>query len=194
MFVLSAVADDCLQYKKMPRILLNTPDWTKQVVQPSESLDLWHGNVVATLVDKYEILTDVKQVDNGYCVILNTVDAIVGYSDFLVQIDISHVPDSCEYNAILKHENSHVKTYLSVIDDYKKDLQKAIFSASDSIMPVFVKSKDDIDLVVEDINNKIQSHPDLMLIKQKIKADEEIKNKQIDRHESNKDLEKCSKK
>lgn len=191
MISLPVMADDCLEYKKIPRILLNTPDWGKTVVQPRTPMDLWHGNVIATLTDNYDIVVDINPVDGGFCVALKMVDAIVGYNDFLVQIDIRHIPETCTYNAILKHEDKHIKTYLSVIDDFKPELQQSIFSAADSIMPIFIKTKDDVDKAVDMINAEFQAHPDMILVKQKIKAAEEIKNKQVDNNETGNDLSNC---
>ena len=188
---LPLMANDCLEYKKIPRVMLNVPDWGKTVVQPRAPMDLWHGNVIATLTDNYDIIVDINPVDGGFCVALKTVDAVVGYNDFLVQIDIRHVPDTCTYNAVLAHEDKHIKTYLSVIDDFKQELQKSIFSAADSVMPIFVKNKDDVDKAVDMMNTEFQGHPDLILIKQKIKAAEEIKNKHVDRNEKGADLANC---
>ena len=79
-------ADDCLVYKNMPRVFIEEPDYTTHIVQPNKNMDLWHGNVVATLVDNYDIITDVKPVNDGYCVVLKTVKSIFGYNDFLVNI------------------------------------------------------------------------------------------------------------
>lgn len=182
---------DCLQFKKIPAIYINTPDWSKTIAQPREHMDLWHGNVVATMVDNYQINADVVLVDGGFCVGLKSVNAVVGYNDFVVNIDIRHVPDSCEYNAVLSHEDKHVKTYLAVVDDFKGDLQKSVYGAAQSIMPRFVKSRDMVDAVVDDMNRQLQSHPDVVLVKQKIFADVEIKNKQIDRMETGDELKKC---
>ena len=61
-----------------------------------------------------------------------------------VQIDVKNKPNSCEYNAVMEHENMHIKTYLGVVDDFKVDLQRSVFNAADSIMPVWVQSFDDI--------------------------------------------------
>ena len=102
-----------------------------------------------------------------------------------------HVPNSCAYNAVLAHEQKHINTYLSVIDDFKADLQQSIFSAADSVMPVFVKEKDDFDRAVDMLNDELQSHPDLILVKQKIKAAEEIRNKDIDKQEDGRQLSVC---
>ena len=89
------------------------------------------------------------------------------------------------------HEKKHIKQYLSVINDFKKELQDSIFSASDSIMPIFIKSKNDISLAIDKMNQELQSHPDLILIKQKIKAAEEIRNKKVDQNNNKSELEKC---
>lgn len=189
--VMPAWAMDCLGFKHIPRILINTPDWEKTVVQPRAEMDLWHGNVVATLTDSYDIIADVNPVDDGFCVGLKTVDAIVGYSDFVVQIDIRHTPDTCPYNTILAHEDLHVKTYLSVIDDFKGELQSALYNAADSIMPIFVRTRDDVDAAIDMMNVEFQMHPELILVKQKIKAAEEIRNKQIDQQETGAGLRMC---
>ena len=154
-------------------------------------MNFWHGNVVATFVDNYDLVTDVNPVDGGFCVGLKSVDSVVGYNNFDVQIDIRHIPNSCEYNAVLKHEDKHIKAYLSVVDDFKADLQRAMFVAADSIMPVFVKSKGDVDAAINMFNQEFQNHPDMIVVKQKIKAAEEIRNKQVDQMESGADLDKC---
>jgi hypothetical protein len=182
---------DCVAYKKLPAVYINVPDWDKTIVQPRREMDQLHGNVVATMVDNYQIDADVVPVDGGFCVGLKSVNAVVGYNDFVVNIDIRNTPGSCEYNAVLAHEDKHIKTYLSVIDDFKGDLQKSVYSAAQSVMPQFVKSRDMVDSVVDDMNMQLQSHPDVVLVKQKIFADVEIKNKQIDRKESGAELKKC---
>ncbi|MBQ7289961.1 MAG: hypothetical protein IJW84_03660 [Alphaproteobacteria bacterium] len=185
------MAADCLQFKKIPGVYINTPDWTKTIVQPRTPMDLWHGNVVATFVDNYQINADVNTVDGGFCVGLKSVNAVVGYNDFVVNIDIRNVPGTCEYNAVVAHEDKHINAYLLVVDDFKGDLQRSIYSAAQSIMPRFVKSRDDIDGVIEAMNDQLQSHPDLVLVKQKINAAQEIRNKQIDKIESGADLKSC---
>lgn len=185
------MAVDCVGYKKIPAVYIDIPDWSKSVVQPNQPMDLWHGNVVATLVNNFQIDADVIGVDGGYCVGLKSVNAEFGYNDFVVNIDIRHRPNSCEYDAVLAHEDKHIKTYLSVVDEFKGEFQKSVYSAAQSIMPRFVKTKQDAARAVEDMNNELQSHPDLVLVKQKIYAAEEIKNKQIDREETGADLKKC---
>lgn len=188
-----ANANECSVYKITPRITIEVPDWTKSVVQSKKPMDLLHGNVVATLINNYDIIADITSVEDGYCIGLKAVEATIGYTDFLVKIDSRHNPKTCSYNAILNHENKHIEAYLSVIEDYKKELYDSLYTAADSIMPIFVKKQSDISGEIDKLNDKLQNHPDIVLIIQKIHADEEIKNKNIDRQEDYSELKKCFK-
>ena len=76
--------DDCLPYKLTPRIDLKNPTWSKEVVQPLRHMDLLHGNVVATMVDNYDIVADITNIEDGYCVALKSVYAVVGYSNMFI--------------------------------------------------------------------------------------------------------------
>ena len=173
-------ADDCLIYKLKPKVNINIPNWEKSVVQPLQPMDVLHGNVIATMIDNYEITTDITSIEDGFCVSLKNIDATVGYTDFLVQIDKSNRKDSCSYNAILQHE-----------DENKKMLQESILSAAESITPIFVREQKDIESVVDKFNEQLQNHPDIVLLKQHIKAEEEIRNKQVDLKDTGETLKKC---
>ena len=184
-------ADDCLAYKMTPRIDITTPQWTKTVVQPLAPMDLLHGNVIATLVDNYDITADITSIEDGFCVALKHVGATIGYSEFDVHIDVRHTPNSCAYDAILSHEDEHIRAYLSVIDDLSTDMHTAVYSAADSVMPVFVATEYDIDAAIDELNARMQSHPDVVLMRQKIRAAEEIRNKHVDTADRGAALKKC---
>jgi len=188
-----ANANTCIPYKITPKITIKVPEYTKTIIQPETPLDLLHGNVIATFMTNYDVAVNITNVDSGYCITLKSVDAIIGYNDFSVQIDSRHVNGSCSYNAVLGHENQHIDAYLSVIDDNKKLLYNSLYSAADSIMPIFVNSESKINDAVEKINSELQAHPDIVLAIQKIHADEEINNKNIDVNEDNSELKKCLK-
>ena len=192
MFLGSGFADECVSYKITPRITVNNPSWTKEVVQPLEEMNLWHGNVIATMVDNYDIVADITSIEDGFCVGIKQVDAEIGYSNFLVQVDIRHKPGMCSYDAVLGHEDQHIREYLSVIDDFKISLHDALYMSANSVMPIFVEDVADIDAAIEQLNNKLQSHPELILIKQKISAAEEIRNKKIDQNDAGAAIKKCN--
>ena len=188
-----ANANECISYKMTPKITIKVPEYTKTITQPETPMDLLHGNVVATFMTNYDVAVNITNVDGGYCIALKSVDAIIGYNDFSVQIDSRHVNGSCSYNAVLGHENQHIDAYLSVIDDNKKLLYDSLYSAADAIMPIFVNSESEINNTVEKINFELQAHPDIVLAIQKIHADEEINNKNVDTNEDNSELKKCLK-
>jgi hypothetical protein len=154
-------------------------------------MDVLHGNVIATLVDNFEITGDITSIEDGFCVALKNVDATIGYSDFLVQIDISHKPNTCSYNAILQHEDEHIRAYLSVIDDNQDLLKQSIKSAANSIVPIFVHDEKDIESAIDKLNYQLQNHPDIILLKQHILTDEEIRNKYVDLNDNGETLRKC---
>lgn len=183
--------DDCLDYKLTPKINITSPNWSKSVVQPLKKMDVLHGNVIATLVDNFEITGDITSIEDGFCVALKNVDATIGYSDFLVQIDISHKPNTCSYNAILQHEDEHIRAYLSVIDDNQDLLKQSIKSAANSIVPIFVHDEKDIESAIDKLNYQLQNHPDIILLKQHILTDEEIRNKYVDLNDNGETLRKC---
>ena len=73
----------------------------------------------------------------------------------------------------------------------KSDIQDSVFNAANSVMPVFVDSREKIDSAIENMNYGIQSHPEVILIKQKINAAQEIRNKRVDQNEDNTELNIC---
>ena len=198
MLIVSANAfaeDKCVAFKTRPLVRIEKPDWVKKVGQPLQMMDLYHGNVVATLVDEYNIVVNVDELPNneGFCVGIKDINATIGYSDFLVKVDMRHKLDSCSYKAVLAHEGEHITAYLSVIDDFQADLKKSEYAAANSIIPIHVKNEEDIADAIDDLNTKLQMHPDMVLMKKKISAEEELRNAKVD--EDNKqyeELKKCN--
>jgi hypothetical protein len=187
----SLFADNCVKYKTKPNIDIINPKYQKKVIQPIEPMDKYHGNVVATFIEDYDIVVDIIPENNGYCVVMKSVNGVVGYNDFTIKIDKSNRQGTCSYNAILNHEYKHINAYLSVVDDMSVDLKDSVFNAANSVMPVFVEYRDNVDNIIEDMNNQMQNHPELILMKQKINAAQEIRNKRIDQNETNEELNKC---
>lgn len=184
-------ADGCLDYKLNPKVNIITPIWSKSVVQPLKSMDVLHGDVIATLVNEFEITTDLTSVEDGFCVSIKNLDVTIGYSDFLVQIDISHRPNTCSYDAILQHEDEHIRAYLGVIEDKKDLFYQYIKNAADSITPIFIYSEKDIEMAIDKLNDELQNHPNMILLKQQIHAEEEIRNKYVDINDTGETLKKC---
>jgi hypothetical protein len=183
--------EDCLMYKVSPKIVIKSPEWQKSVVQPLKPMNLLHGTVSATYVENYEIAVDSVAIEDGYCLVLKEVVATVGYSDFLVQIDARHIPGSCGYESTLAHEDEHIRVHLTTIDENAKEIKRSIGDGAESILPIFVKTLDDADKIMDHINYELQENPNIILMRQKISADQELRNKKIDQNEDNSRINEC---
>lgn len=192
-FITNCFSDDCLKYKINPNIILTSPIWKKEVVQPLKPMNFLHGNVIATFAENYEIVINRVKKKNGFCVILKSINAKIGYSDFLVKIDSRHIPGSCMYNAVLNHEDEHIKAYISIIEESKNKIEKSIFSAANSITPIFIKDESELEKTFDFFNLKIITHPDIILMKRFIKTEEEIRNKKVDFNDPEIRIKKCIK-
>jgi hypothetical protein len=181
----------CLQYKVYPTVQVIVPEWSSSVVQPDEDMDFLHGNVAATFVEEYKMSVLAEPVDGGYCVVLKNIDAQMGYTDFLIQIDHSHSPESCGYNMTLEHEHEHVNAHIAAFDSMREDIKKSISAAADSIVPALIKDEKSVDAVLDKMQRDIQENPDIILIKQKLQAEQEIRNKKIDQADDNIKINNC---
>jgi len=184
-------ADDCLSHKVSPNVEVARPEWTKQVVQPVEPMDALHGQVAATFEEEYNLSVATEPMETGYCVVLRSVRASVGYTDFLVKIDASHMPDSCEYDMTLEHEHEHIVAHVAALDGEYGNIQKSIETAANGIMPIFVKSLDGVDAALDKMQGDLQNNPDIILMKQKLDVQQEIGNKKVDERDDGIRINSC---
>jgi hypothetical protein len=94
---------------------------------------------------KYSLETSVKltKTDGGrYCVYPVSFDLNIGYSDFNIYIDRKYLPGSCEYRAILKHENSHISIYRRYLEHYLPSIKKQLRVAASRVQTVIVSIPD----------------------------------------------------
>jgi len=189
--VLSAFAnDDCLGHKITPRIDIATYNPTKKISQPDDYMTE-HGHVQTSLIQENGINVRVVSVKGGWCVVLESVDTKIGYKEFDVRVDKKYKRGSCFYNAVLAHEDKHINVHLSVLDEYKKNLYDTIYGAANSIMPVFVDDIEKVNDVIDDIGNQLNTHPDVVLVLQKINSDLDIQNSKVDLDEDGAAMQKC---
>jgi hypothetical protein len=92
---------------------------------------------------KYSIKTSAKfkQTAGGrFCAYPVSYDLNIGYADFLVYIDRKYRRSSCEYRAILKHENAHVALYKGYLKRYLPYIRKQARAAALGVRPVVVST------------------------------------------------------
>jgi len=166
-------------------------------------MDLLHGNVVATLVEEYEIEYGAARVGGengeaarspkgeGWCVFIEGITVEMGYTDFVVQVDKRHSPESCEFKRILEHEDEHVAAHLAVIRDEGKNIRAAIAAAANNVLPMFARDENGIDDAMNELETRLQNRPEIRLLRQKLAAEREIRNKKIDMNDRGERLRGC---
>jgi len=175
----------------LPSLEIKVPEFSVSIVQPDRFMDLLHGNVVATFVEEYEIKYGAQKFEGGWCVFIEGITAIIGYTNFVVQIDRRHHPDSCEFDAIMEHEEEHVRAHLSVIEDSMRDIRSSISAAANNVLPVWVLDERGIDGAMDELEEKLQSRPQIQLLRQKLSAEREIRNKRVDLNDRGERFRRC---
>ncbi|MCP4393769.1 MAG: hypothetical protein GY804_05820 [Alphaproteobacteria bacterium] len=84
---------------------------------------------------------------DNICVQLESVDIYLGYGDIVVYVDSQYQRGSCMFDAILRHENTHVNIYQTFLAHYSKYLKQTAEYLSKNQKPVWVSSKDEAKLV-----------------------------------------------
>lgn len=86
-----------------------------------------HTAGLTAAIFKSQVTGSVKVTSIGKktCVQLDTVDVYLGYGDITVYVDKAYPKGSCMFDAILKHENTHVnihQTFLAHYSNYLKEM------------------------------------------------------------------------
>lgn len=77
-----------------------------------------------------------------YCALPTEINIKMGYPTFEVLIDRRYRHGTCQFNAILDHENEHVDLYLHTLDRMTPWLESQILGEIDRIKPLIVTSID----------------------------------------------------
>lgn len=95
-----------------------------------------------------------KQVsDSLICVIPKVVDVYIGYQSPTIYISKDLVKDSCEYNVVLRHEQTHQQINTAALEYFIPQLQNAVRSILNSEEPIRIKKADDFDAASEQLVN-----------------------------------------
>ncbi len=88
-----------------------------------------------------DMLTKVKILSlgpNQHCAALAAVEVTLSFEDFQVYIDRRYAQGSCEYRAILDHENQHVRFFRNSLDRYQWEVRGVVEDAARRIPPIIV--------------------------------------------------------
>lgn len=122
---------------------------------------------LATVNVSWEIsLNTLGQIIGDYdiCVIPTHINIFIGYSEPVIYISNELEKNSCEYNVVLRHEQTHQQINKTALDYFLPQLQKQIQAIASGIKPLNVYSITDIDKATIDLtknyNEKIAPYID----------------------------------
>lgn len=121
---------------------------------------------------KYSLKTSArfKKIAGGrFCAYPVSYELTIGYADFLVYIDRRYRPGSCEYRAILKHENAHVAIYKNYLKRYLPYIKKQVWDSALRVRPVEVSTPD---LGTKYIQEQVQRRIRPLILKLNREADQ----------------------
>ncbi len=114
--------------------------------------------------------TNTSKVAGGYLVYLVSANMQLFYGDIIVLIDKKYPVGSCEYNAIIAHENKHVGIARLIIDFYTPYVKKEIERIVKTLDPVVVRTTANANAVNMRYSREIQEQlkPLLSLINEQL--------------------------
>ena len=154
-FINPGFSGNCDLYKKQPKINMERVDWDVKI--SASDGDIWPRAGYVKVMPFSNYKSNIAYVYNGkyYCVFLDSVDVKIGFKDFEIIIDKKYEKDSCEYNAVLEHENHHISDSEKAFEIAYKDLESAITDVANSIEPIYVQNADDVPQAFENLNNQM---------------------------------------
>lgn len=110
---------------------------------------------LATVGVNWELSVDtISRVleEDDICVIPVKVNIFVGYEDPVIYISKELKPNTCEYNVVLRHEQTHQQINKLALEYFIPRLKKAVEAISKDIRPVEIERLSQIDETSEEIS------------------------------------------
>jgi len=84
--------------------------------------------------------TIIREVTGGYCIYIDSVTADFGWKRLEVYVAAEFKPGTCEYRAVLDHENQHVAVNNRALKEFAPQFRAALEDALSREQPMFVRA------------------------------------------------------
>lgn len=164
---LPARAADCRQYKVVPEIKFSTSygklvyDVTndrRQLTALGEKLGIVeHGlfaSGLATIGVNYQVSVNAasrRAPDGTICVIPTEVEVFIGYQNPIIYISNDLQPGSCEYNLVLRHEQTHQQINVTALEYFIPKLQQASKVIINNVNPLAVTKQEQVEPAIQEL-------------------------------------------
>jgi hypothetical protein len=88
----------------------------------------------------FEGETYAEKRDGGYCVYLNRIDMSLGWERMDVYVASEFQPNTCEYRAVLDHENQHVRINETALKEFAPRFRAQLEKVLSEQRPMFTAS------------------------------------------------------
>lgn len=141
------------------------------------------GLTIANFSIGYSINFSTNKINDGYCINISKINFEIGYKDLKVLIDDKYEKDTCEYDAIKKHEKTHVKIYQNELKYYAKliiEELKYLLETNHSFYINIIKNEKELR---KNIDIMINNNENIKLLKQRLLKTIITKNQKYDSKE-----------
>ena len=99
----------------------------------------------------------------GYCVFPQKIEVFVGFADPMIYISRELKKNSCHYNLVMLHEQTHQRINIAALDYFIPYFQKAAEKISKKILPLQVENQQQIDVVTNQMTQDFTDRFDKVL-------------------------------
>ncbi len=122
-----------------------TSDQITRFAAKSKQLKLQRGHKLLGLAHvelqyQLNIGTSVLKIGNRYCVALNNIAISFGRKHSEIYVASKYLPGTCEFKAVLRHEQEHMEINDRIQKKYEAKLREYLLNKVESIQPYFTTS------------------------------------------------------
>lgn len=89
--------------------------------------------------------------DYDICVVPTSLNVFIGYTDPIIYISRDIKKDSCEYNVVMRHEQTHQQINKAALDYFLPLFQNAVEKIAEVVKPLHVARLTDIDTATTEL-------------------------------------------
>ncbi len=165
------VASPCAEVKVEPKIKFSTSygqlsyDFSKNTktisqiaarIGNKERSSFATGLATVNVDNEYVLGTQAYPLKNngGYCVVPEVIDVYVGFSRPIIYISNELPKNSCQYNLVILHEQTHQRINKTALDYFIPYFQYAAAQIAQDITPIHIQKLSQIDQATDDITQE----------------------------------------
>lgn len=122
------------------------------------------GLATINIGKEYALGSGAEAMDNGdFCVYPAKIDIFVGYSRPIIYISKDLSRGSCQYNLVVRHEQTHQRINKTALEYFLPRFKKATQKIADDIKPRKARSQKEIEVITQDMTQEVADQLDKVI-------------------------------